>query len=146
MTQPNSKKWSTYAWVSVYMFDVTLLRVETTGSVLAVVVFKSIQWSAHLQSHLTSISYVSRSLDYFQMRFLGYAVSTWNLVYSASDSSYRRDIFRDWFCRLIKFLCRRGRLWELWRRMERYQPLLVINCQIHFYVNNQFYFKQFSLA
>ena len=27
-----------------------------------------------------------------------------------------------------------------------YQPLYVIQCQIHFYMNNQFYFKQFSLA
>ena len=27
-----------------------------------------------------------------------------------------------------------------------YQPLLVIYGQIHFYTNNQFYFKQFSLA
>ena len=27
-----------------------------------------------------------------------------------------------------------------------YQPLWVIKCQIHFYANEQFYFKQFSLA
>ena len=27
-----------------------------------------------------------------------------------------------------------------------YQPLSVIQRQIHFYVNNQFYFKQFDLA
>ena len=27
-----------------------------------------------------------------------------------------------------------------------YQPLLVIKRQIHFYVNNLFYWKQFSLA
>ena len=27
-----------------------------------------------------------------------------------------------------------------------YHPLLVISCQIHFYANNQFYFKQFCLA
>ena len=27
-----------------------------------------------------------------------------------------------------------------------YQPLLAIYCQINFFTNNQFYFKQFSLA
>ena len=34
----------------------------------------------------------------------------------------------------------------VWFGFMAYQPLLVIQRQIHFYVNNQFYFKPFSLV
>ena len=33
-----------------------------------------------------------------------------------------------------------------WLGFMAYQPLQVIKCQIHYYTNEQFYFKQFSLA
>ena len=36
--------------------------------------------------------------------------------------------------------------WLVGRIFMAYQPLWVIKCQIHFYTNNQFYFKQISLT
>ena len=53
-------------------------------------------------------------------------------------------------CKFCKFLyCWRCQCYIFrvgWLGFMTYQPLLVIYCQIHFYTNNQFYFKQFRLT
>ena len=46
---------------------------------------------------------------------------------------------------IIKIVCLFGWL-VCWLGFMTYQPLSVISILIHFYTNNQFYFKQFSLA
>ena len=62
-----------------------------------------------------------------------------NFLYSIFFFRYDEAIF-DTF-RISVFFVKVG-----WLGFMAYQPLLVILRQIHFYVNNQFYLKQFRLA